>query len=125
MALSSCGANTSSWPSGRSPVARRGDVSLRNRPTTDLPPRPGPRLPFPIKDGGMASNPGGGEMRSARKGRCDRHGVDTVTETSTELHTLVADIYRDESRRVFATLVRLLRDFDLAEEALHEAFAAA
>jgi RNA polymerase sigma-70 factor (ECF subfamily) len=38
---------------------------------------------------------------------------------------LVADIYQHESRRVFATLVRLVRDFDLAEEALHEAFAAA
>jgi RNA polymerase sigma-70 factor (ECF subfamily) len=34
-------------------------------------------------------------------------------------------IYRSESRRVFATLVRLLGDFDLAEEALHEAFRAA
>src|SRR4029077_12053143 len=34
-------------------------------------------------------------------------------------------IYRDESRRVFATLVRLLGDFDLAEEALHDAFRAA
>lgn len=34
-------------------------------------------------------------------------------------------IYRDESRRVFATLVRLLGSFDLAEEALHDAFAAA
>lgn len=34
-------------------------------------------------------------------------------------------IYRSESRRAFATLVRLLGDFDLAEEALHEAFAAA
>jgi RNA polymerase sigma-70 factor, ECF subfamily len=34
-------------------------------------------------------------------------------------------VYRAESRRVFATLVRLLGDFDLAEEALHEAFAAA
>jgi RNA polymerase sigma-70 factor (ECF subfamily) len=33
--------------------------------------------------------------------------------------------YRAESRRVFATLVRLLGDFDLAEEALHEAFRAA
>lgn len=33
--------------------------------------------------------------------------------------------YRSESRRVFASLVRLVRDFDLAEEALHEAFAAA
>ena len=34
-------------------------------------------------------------------------------------------VYREESRRVFATLVRLLGDFDLAEEALHEAFRAA
>src|SRR6266436_822046 len=34
-------------------------------------------------------------------------------------------IYRSESRRVLATLIRLLGGFDLAEEALHEAFAAA
>ncbi len=34
-------------------------------------------------------------------------------------------IYRAESRRVFATLARVLGDFDLAEEALHEAFALA
>ena len=34
-------------------------------------------------------------------------------------------IYRAESRRVFATLVRVLGDFDLAEEALHDAFRAA
>jgi len=34
-------------------------------------------------------------------------------------------IYRAESRRVFATLIRLLGDFDLAEEALQNAFAAA
>ncbi|QEL15185.1 RNA polymerase sigma factor [Limnoglobus roseus] len=37
----------------------------------------------------------------------------------------VDDVYRSESRRVFATLTRLLGDFDLAEEALHEAFASA
>ncbi len=37
----------------------------------------------------------------------------------------VDDVYRVESRRVLATLIRLLGDFDLAEEALHEAFAAA
>lgn len=37
----------------------------------------------------------------------------------------VDDLYRAESRRVYATLVRLLGDFDLAEEALHEAFRAA
>jgi RNA polymerase sigma-70 factor (ECF subfamily) len=56
--------------------------------------------------------------------------------SSTEKSTASADapesarsavdaIYRAESRRVFATLVRLLGDFDLAEEALHDAFRAA
>ena len=34
-------------------------------------------------------------------------------------------IYREDSRRIFATLIRLVGDFDLAEEALHEAFTAA
>src|SRR3954471_13318326 len=34
-------------------------------------------------------------------------------------------IYRIESRRIYATLVRLLGDFDLAEEALQDAFVAA
>ena len=34
-------------------------------------------------------------------------------------------VYRAESRRLLATLIRLLGDFDLAEEALHEAFRAA
>ncbi|MFI5317627.1 MAG: RNA polymerase sigma factor [Myxococcota bacterium] len=34
-------------------------------------------------------------------------------------------VYRAEARRVLATLIRLLRDFDAAEEALHAAFAAA
>src|SRR5580765_1541859 len=34
-------------------------------------------------------------------------------------------IYRSDSRRVLATLIRLLGDFDRAEEAMHDAFAAA
>jgi RNA polymerase sigma-70 factor (ECF subfamily) len=38
---------------------------------------------------------------------------------------MVEAVYRTDSRRVLATLIRLLGDFDLAEEALHEAFAAA
>ncbi|HEX4627482.1 MAG TPA: RNA polymerase sigma factor [Gemmatimonadales bacterium] len=37
----------------------------------------------------------------------------------------VEAVYRSDSRRVLATLIRLLGDFDLAEEALHDAFAAA
>jgi RNA polymerase sigma-70 factor (ECF subfamily) len=40
-------------------------------------------------------------------------------------HARIDEVYRQESRRAFATLVRLLRDFDLAEESLHEAFVAA
>ncbi|MBP3957374.1 RNA polymerase sigma factor [Gemmata sp. G18] len=42
-----------------------------------------------------------------------------------DVRARVDEIYRAESRRVFASLVRLLRDFDLAEEALHESFATA
>jgi RNA polymerase sigma-70 factor (ECF subfamily) len=41
------------------------------------------------------------------------------------MHERVDALYRVESRRVIATLIRLLGDFDLAEEALHEAFRAA
>ena len=37
----------------------------------------------------------------------------------------IDDLYRSESRRVFASLVRVLNDFDLADDAMHEAFAAA
>ena len=42
-----------------------------------------------------------------------------------EVSATIDRLYREESRRVFATLVRLLGDFDAAEEAVHEAFAAA
>lgn len=42
-----------------------------------------------------------------------------------QMQRQVDAIYRAESRRVFATLIRLLGDFDLAEEALHDAFAVA
>jgi RNA polymerase sigma-70 factor (ECF subfamily) len=45
--------------------------------------------------------------------------------TAERARQTVEDIYRSESRRVFATLVRLLGDFDRAEEALHDAFTAA
>src|SRR6266516_191369 len=38
---------------------------------------------------------------------------------------MVDAVYRSDSRRVLATLIRLLGDFDLAEEALHDAFTAA
>src|SRR6266536_2160894 len=56
---------------------------------------------------GQAADPGDRERSAA--------GIRERTEA----------IYRAESRRVFATLIRLLGDFDTAEEALHEAFRAA
>src|SRR5690349_14550521 len=49
-----------------------------------------------------------------------------MSEASTEdARGAIERIYRAESRRVLATLIRLLGDFDRAEEALHDAFAAA
>lgn len=45
--------------------------------------------------------------------------------TAARVREKVDAVYRSESRRIFATLVRLLGDFDLAEEALHDAFASA
>lgn len=45
--------------------------------------------------------------------------------SDTEIQSAIAAAYRGESRRVLATLVRVLGGFDEAEEALHEAFAAA
>ncbi|MCU1383001.1 MAG: putative polymerase, sigma-24 subunit, subfamily [Acidobacteria bacterium] len=42
-----------------------------------------------------------------------------------EVRAAVDAVYRTDSRRVLATLIRLLGDFDLAEEALHDAFTAA
>lgn len=41
------------------------------------------------------------------------------------IEALINSIYRSESRRVLATLIRLLKDFDIAEEALQDAFTAA
>lgn len=46
-------------------------------------------------------------------------------KATTRAREKVDEIYRSESRQVLATLIRLLGDFDAAEEALHEAFAAA
>jgi RNA polymerase sigma-70 factor, ECF subfamily len=46
-------------------------------------------------------------------------------EKTMRVHKRLDSLYRSESRRIFATLVRLLGDFDLADEALHESFRAA
>jgi RNA polymerase sigma-70 factor, ECF subfamily len=49
-----------------------------------------------------------------------------MSESSSEqIRELLDSLYRVDSGRILATLIRLLGDFDLAEEAMHEAFAAA
>ena len=49
-----------------------------------------------------------------------------MSERSAEqIRELLDSLYRVDSGRILATLIRLLGDFDLAEEAMHEAFAAA
>ncbi len=54
------------------------------------------------------------------------YALSLMTEHTAEHWREVVDaVYRSDSRRVLATLIRLLGDFDLAEEALHDAFRAA
>ena len=60
-------------------------------------------------------------FKLARQGGRGRMSEDTARN----MREIVDGVYRSDSRRVFATLIRLLGDFDLAEEALHEAFSAA
>jgi RNA polymerase sigma-70 factor (ECF subfamily) len=54
------------------------------------------------------------------------HGLLAVSDLAGErAREMVDAVYRADSRRVLATLIRLLGDFDRAEEAMHDAFAAA
>src|SRR5438876_530129 len=72
-------------------------------------------------EGPEGRGPGGvaDTRREARhRGSASDHGVQPTVDT-------IESVYRAESRRVLATLIRLLGDFDLAEEALQDAFAAA
>jgi RNA polymerase sigma-70 factor (ECF subfamily) len=57
-------------------------------------------------------------------GASDAHDAPDANQPR-ERNEQIDAIYRSDSRRVLATLIRLLGDFDLAEEALHDAFIAA
>lgn len=48
-----------------------------------------------------------------------------MTPAGEDVQQQIARIYREDSRRILATLIRLLGDFDLAEEAMQDAFAVA
>jgi len=55
----------------------------------------------------------------------DRKPQDDLATAAEHVRGQVDTVYRSDSRHVFATLIRLLGNFDLAEEALHDAFRAA
>src|SRR6266566_3425182 len=70
--------------------------------------------------------------RASAASRCGRSWCSTSSNPVGEdeaagagVQEVVDTVYRADSRRVLATLIRLLGDFDLAEEALHDAFTAA
>ncbi len=57
--------------------------------------------------------------------RVDLPGLMNQPPAAAAIRERVDDLYQNELRRIFATLVRLLGDLDLAEDALHDAFRAA
>src|SRR3954464_10469336 len=58
--------------------------------------------------------------------RIDNHPIRSTAVTAVHpVHETVNAVYVAESRRVLATLIRLLGDFERAEEAMHDAFTAA
>ncbi len=71
------------------------------------------------------------ESSSRNRGNSDDYGVGQAgtdkqpAAIDKNVRDTLHDLYQSESRRVLATLIRLLGDFDLAEEALHDAFRAA
>src|SRR5450759_3650528 len=73
-----------------------------------------------------------GASRSGRlwASTSNSHGGPSLRSEGSEdavepVRAMVEAVYRADSRRVLATLIRLLGDFDLAEEAMHDAFTAA
>jgi RNA polymerase sigma-70 factor (ECF subfamily) len=70
--------------------------------------------------------PAGRVAAAADRPAADRVKIPSMqSAAATDIRKVVADVYRTESRRVLATLIRLLGDFDVAEEAVHDAFVAA
>ena len=63
--------------------------------------------------------------RAIRNHRSSAHLVDALSRLKVTLSEQIERIYTDERDRILATLIGLLHDFDLAEEAMQEAFAVA
>src|SRR3954468_24298123 len=70
----------------------------------------------------------GFRRRASARSRCGRSGSTTSEGAVAHRHMTLSEIdkiFRDEAGRALATLIRLVGDFDLAEDALQDAFAAA
>src|SRR5205823_3178735 len=99
-------------------------LTSRARPGPVTARRAGRRRPASVrwtKPAAADGWPRGGTMEHERSGSAPLVSQDPAAE----MRETVDALYRSESRRVLATLIRLLGDFDRAEEALHDAFTAA
>src|SRR5688500_5801176 len=67
----------------------------------------------------------GGRLRAGGRRCAGRGSVRELSTNSPTTHELVDRLFREEQGRAVATLIRVLGDFDLAEEAVQDAFIAA
>lgn len=102
-----------------SAYARGLDILLTTYNFLDLTPKGAQRG----RDHGLAASPR--PLRRGAEKRLLPCAGQPLREHGEPLRSRIEALYREESRRVLATLIRLLGDFELAEEALHDAFIAA
>jgi RNA polymerase sigma-70 factor (ECF subfamily) len=79
----------------------------------------------PTRTDDQATPPGGHTAPTDDHATPSGGHIASTGNQTTRMRETVEAIYRDDSRRVLATLIRLLGDFDRAEEAMHEAFTTA
>src|SRR5689334_4715846 len=107
-----------------------GASSQRQATSNRRPIRRGPRATRRLLSGGCQGSRRSDRHRGADPGCKDRldRGASDLEHSDAVIVALEQEIgrlYKEESRRILATLIRLLGDFDIAEEALQDAFAVA
>jgi len=99
-------------------------VRARKQPR-DFEPPAALELSFSSTPGSEASTVAQNQTHAEREAGMDDVAQSTAENTPERVRAIIDAVYSSESRRIFASLVRLLGDFDLAEEGLHDAFTAA
>jgi RNA polymerase sigma-70 factor (ECF subfamily) len=79
----------------------------------------------PRRAGRFDRGPAGDRLRGRGRRRAGRRGIRELTDRDPDAHDVVGRLFREEQGRAVATLIRVLGDFDLAEEAVQEAFVTA